>query len=379
MLFNYYFYIIYLNKYFNMNLKDFLLENLESSQSKQELLKTPEDAYEYFFGDKKDSKEYNDIKKTIKYLYDLAYEIPQKFDSNGEPIILYPFIKNYNKAKNEHKQTFAVRRWVATNTKWMEYCSSNNIDPNKFFKNISNRKVEKNIYHNSSLQKIDKFPNSTDHEILIAMSANIKSHKQAKKDLSYEDALKYALFGDNKKLNAAEKETYEKFLKWCGDNKNYIEKLADGVSVDTSDGEPEMFCKLQTKDAIVSNDWKENKDSNKNPNKTPKADIISNKGRSISIKNGDAGAQAMSGGKDETMATLLKFKHLLDKEDQEKLDSLFKYDWDKEDSNRNSKLNSIIKQIFDKEKNPKFIISVLAESIIGSNKFKGGSGVVEQL
>lgn len=362
-----------------MNLKEFLLENLlnESKSEPIDLLKTADEAIEYFFEGKKTfTEEEKKQISAIKFLYSLAEKRAQKSNGVDDETIPFPFIKNYHNTKKN--QFFAVRRWIETDTDWMNYCNKNDINPDKFFEKIGNKtpNLKKGIYHNTSLQKLDKFPNSSDFEILIAMSTNIKSFKIIDEKQSPEYALKYALFGDGDKktMSDAEKKNYDKFLNWYKHNTEYVEGLSKNIEVNSTKGDPELFCKLHTQDVDVSDTWKKNKNSKRDPNKTPRADLISNKNRRISIKNGDTGAQAMSAGKDETMATLLEFKDLLNEEDQKKLDSLFEYDWKGKDSERNAKLDKIIKQIFDKNRNPEFVMAVIAESITGSNKFGGKNG-----
>ena len=41
------------------------------------------------------------------------------------------------------------------------------------------------------------------------------------------------------------------------------------------------------------------------------------------------------------------------------LDEMFKYDWNGKNSDRNKKLNEAIKKLFDKEKNPEFVMAVI--------------------
>lgn len=139
----------------------------------------------------------------------------------------------------------------------------------------------------------------------------------------------------------------------------------------------ELFTKCLTRDvkSDVQDTWKDDGNYKKHPNSTPKADLISNKGAKLSLKK-STGAQAMSGGINETMATLMTYSYLLDDNNQKKLESLFvddngnDIDWSGRNSERNKKLNEILKDIFgNKEANKKFIIAVLTESIAGSAKF----------
>ena len=359
-----------------LSLKQYLMESVEESNS-PELIKTQEEAIKWFFGDKTNfSDEEKKQINAIKFLYKQAEELSNKIDENGNPIIPYPFVKNYKNTKKDER--FAVRRWVETNTEWMNYCSENDIDPSEFFKQIGNKKSPNDIYHNTKLQAISEFPGAADHEILLAMSANMKSFagvkdEDRKEEWNDELALKYALFGKtNEDMSPAEQNTYDKFLTWYKTNKDYVKKLANGLDVDTSldeNGRPELFRKLGNNEVQVMDDWKKNDGSDKKPNHTPKTDIMSSRGKKMSVKNGDTGAQAMSGGKDETMAILLRFKHLLDDEDQKLLDSLFDSDWTGKNSERNKILNDNIKKLFDKEKNPEFVMAVIAESITGSGKY----------
>lgn len=131
----------------------------------------------------------------------------------------------------------------------------------------------------------------------------------------------------------------------------------------------------------VSNNWSDYGAYNN----TPKTDIISKSGNKISLKQ-CGGAQSMSGGFNETMATLLSYEDLLSKGDKELLYSLFfnkdggVKDWNGKNSKRNEKLDKVIQTIFKKKENKNFIIAVLSESITGDTKFgKDSDSVPNQI
>lgn len=327
-------------------LKQFILE----ADNAKYILKTPKDAFE-FFGVEPDS----DAGKLISYMYSIAPENP-----DTETGYSSPFVGNYNS-----KTGFACRRWVKDNAALIEYMEKNNISfetafPKKSFKD----------YHNTTLEKIDGFPTSADEEIFIAMSINVKSIGDDKS----EEAMKYALFGDeNKKLSDKEQHVFDKFYKYYTDHKSSIDSRAEDFDVEPGD----LFTKCTN--AAVKDDiqdtWKDDGDYTKYPDYTPKTDIISKNGRKISVKKSD-GAQAMSGGMNETAATLMTYSYLLDDETKKKINSLFKdddgnpIDWNGKNDERNKKLNATIKDIFrNKEANKQFIIAVLTEALTGAGKF----------
>ena len=334
-------------------LKKFLFENIvnifEATDEKR-ILKTPADAFE-FFGVEPNS----DGGKLITYMYSIAPENP-----DTETGYSSPFVGAYG-----GKKGFACRRWVKDNPALTEYMEKNNID----FKSAFNGHAFKD-YHDTKLKKIDGFPTSADEEIFIAMSLNVKS---VGKD-NAEMAMKYALFGnENKKLSTKEQAVFDKFYKYYNDHKQAIDSRADDFDVEKGD----LFTKCSN--ASVKNDikdnWKEDGDYDKYPDYTPKTDIISKNGRKLSVKKSD-GAQAMTGGMNETMATLMSYSHLLDEDTQKKIDSLFKddngnpIDWNGVNHERNKKLNDTIKDIFkNKEQNKAFIMAVLTESLTGAGKF----------
>lgn len=327
-------------------LKFFLFE----ANDEKYIIKDPTDAFE-FFGCEPDS----DAGKLITYMYSIAPENP-----DTETGYSSPFVGNYGSKKG-----FACRRWVKDNPSLISYMETNNISLETAFSN----KAFKD-YHDTKLEKIDAFPTSADEEIFIAMSINIKSIGSE----NAEAAMKYALFGnENKTLSDKEHTIFNKFYNYYKDHKSSIDARAKDFDVESGD----LFTKCSN--ASVKNDiqdtWKEDGDYTKYPDYTPKTDIISKNGRKLSVKKSD-GAQAMSGGMNETAATLMTYSYLLDDETKEKIDSLFKdddgnpIDWNGKNDERNKKLNSTIKDIFkNKETNKKFIIAVLTESLTGAGKF----------
>lgn len=342
------------------SLKQFILEATES-KSKGFIINTKEETYKYF-----DVTPDSEAGKLINNLFDIA-----PVDSNTGKIIS-PFVGNYDGKNN----AFALRRWVKNNPETLEMINKINI---KSLFNTPNKKFIFNNYHNTKLEDIDNFPNSTDQEYILALSLNIKSLG----DKNINNALKYALFGDtDKELNEEENELFDKYLKYYNENKDLINNYNKNYELDNSDSDkPELFTKCRNSEVKkdVTDQWKENGKFNKAPSNTPKTDLKSNKGKNISVKKSDD-TQAMSGAMNETMATLMTYANLLEKDDQKKLKQLFydengnEIDWKGNNKERNKKLNSIIKNIFaQKEKNKKFILAVLTESITGAGKFGSDS------
>lgn len=331
-----------------ISLRQFILESVKETR----ILKDPEAVIE-FFNLNKDDENDKEIIEQVKSLFDLA-----PYDENNNPVS--PFVGGYKAEKG-----WCFRRWC-----------QNNPQVEKIVNSITEGIEKKGgykfkDYHNTNLEKVDAFPSSTQQEYFMAMSLNIKALFKDKKDLTDDDinnALKYALFGDKEKLTDKDKAIFNKYKEYYKQHSEYINTWADEIE-DVEEGE--LFTKCPST-AKVSDDWADYGASNN----TPKADIISNKGKKISLKKCD-GAQAMSGGFNETMATLLSYKDLLaDEEDREKLNSLF-FDengdfrsWKGKDENdRNKQLNDIIQDIFKNGKNKKFMIAVLTESVTGYAKF----------
>lgn len=314
------------------------------------ILKHPEDAFQ-FFEVEPDSA----AGKLIKYMFELAPENP-----DTETGYSSPFVGSYNSKKG-----FACRRWVKDNPAIIAYMEKNNLDFNTVFKGHTFKD-----YHNTTLEKIDSFPTAADEEIFIAMSLNVKSIGDAKA----KTAMKYALFGDeNKKLSGKETDLFDKFYNYYEKHKSSIDARAEGYKIE--DGDLYTKCTNASVKGDVKDSWKEDGNYEKYPNYTPKADLISKNGKQVSVKKSD-GAQAMSGGMNETMTTLMTYSYLLDERTQKKLDSLFKdddgnpIDWSGVNHERNERLNNTIKDIFEnKEANKTFIIAVLTESLTGAGKF----------
>lgn len=329
---------------------------LESSTEGKKFIINDIEAACTFFNISRDNPEDSKKLEFITLLFDQA---PVREDGS----IISPLVGAYTSKSN-----FALRRWVANNPQIEEYIKSNKIDLNTVFS--GEQKHEFRDYHDTKLGDIDKFPNSSEEEYLIALSMNIKS--LGKKNV--QKALKYALFGDTdikleSKGNEKKLEIFEKYLNYYKNNSHLIDKRAENCPAEKG----ELFTKCQSNKKDIQDTWKKNGQYEKNPNSTPKTDLISNKGRRLSCKK-STGAQAMSGGLNETMATLMNYSNLLDEESYQRLQQLFyedgkKIDWSGKNRERNKNLNTIIKEIFGKPGNEKFVIAVITEAITGAGKF----------
>lgn len=385
------------------NITKYLFENIrpifEAAGKDARILYTPDEALE-FFGVEKDS----DQGQFILKCYELA---PKDKKSDDPEKRVAPFVAGYGSKKG-----FAMRRWVKDNPEIQKYMTDKGISPDSVFSKKDDKGKEIGFtnkgYHNTTLEKIDEFPNPSEEEYYVAMALNVKA-LGGKDD---ERSMRYSLFGDKyedrsiddmlkdvetqlentslskKEIKALEKqqasllkdkEMFDKYYTYYKDHKDIIDKRANEIDVKPGD----LYTKLPN-DKVkgdITSDWKENGNyGDKYPNYTPKTDIISKGGVRVSVKE-SGGAQAMSGGVNETAATLMTYIDLLDEETQMKLSDLFEDEngdpipWDGEDKKRNDKLNAIIKDVFkNKEKNKKFIMAVIAESITGSGKFGKDSG-----
>lgn len=273
-------------------------------------------------------------------------------DKNGNPI--NPFVANY-----KGKDNFALRRWVKDEPRVVQFLEENNI------KNISQifKSKKFNNYHNTSLEKVSEFPNSSEQEFIIALSLNIKSIG----DDNVEKSLIYSLFGDDNltidNLNDKQKDIYNKYLDYYNNNKEKVKNIAKDLNgFEMEDGELFTKCVNSTGKQDITDSWREKGEypEGSTPNCTPKTDIISNKGTRFSCKK-STGSQAMSGGICEARATLIHYSHLLSDEDQAKLKLLFNNSWDGKDNERNRELTDKLSEILNN--NPKFMMAVIAESI----------------
>lgn len=310
------------------------------------ILKTSEEAKE-FFGVTNNSKS----GKFINYIYKIAKD-------NNLPM---PIVAKYMASRG-----FAFRRWVKTRNDIILYIIKNNIS----FDNIFNNYKFKG-FHDTTLEKIDNFPNASDFENLIGISLNLKSTfaNNANK------AVMYVLFGevDNYKMTKDEEKKYNKYIKYYQDNKMYVDSLANNYDIQPG----ELFRKCSNKEVAqdINKDWVFLGNFNKKPNTTPKTDLISNLGSKLSVKKA-CGAQAMSGAMEESAATLNIYKNLLSKTYKKDVDSLFSRVWNPNDNTHIQFLDDTIKNIMSDSNNNKFILAVITEAITGVGKFGQKSNAV---
>lgn len=327
-----------------ISLKEFILE----SSYNRRILNTVDEVVEFFNLDKNDDE-------TIQLIEKFFDNAPEKKDGSK----VSPFVAEYNSRKS-----WCFRRWCQNNPHVEDVVDK--------FKDKVKDKYKFKDYHNTNLEKIDGFPSSSEQEYLVAMSLNIKalSKDKAIDDDIINKSLYYALFGEElkngEKIDDKKKAVFDKYMDYYKQHNKFINEWPENVDVKEND----LYTKcLPT--GKVSDDWSDYGAYNN----TPKTDIISKSGNKISLKQ-CGGAQAMSGGFNETMATLLSYEDLLsDDKDKESLHSLFfnkdgsVKDWKGKDSERNKDLDEVIQTIFKKKENKKFIIAVLSESMTGDTKF----------
>lgn len=301
------------------------------------ILKTVNEAKEYF-NINNNSKSY----MFIKFLYKLSQD-------NKLPA---PFVAKYGS-----KFSYACRRWVETRNEVNEYINKHNIDLTNLFK-----KYKFYGFHDTTLEKINAFPNASDYENLIAISINLKTTFNT----DYVNAIRYTLFGEVKTLSIEDNKVFEIYINYYNNNSLYINNLANNFNA--MPGEIFRKCKNKEVKNDITNNWKIYGNYSKYPNYTPKTDLISNYGTKLSIKKAN-GAQAMSGNMYESGATLRLYKHLLSKPYQDEIENIFTKEWIPEDDANIKRIDNLIKKIMTNEDNIEYVIAILTESITGCGKF----------
>lgn len=330
-----------------------ILESSDDNKTLLKELKTKEDALQWFEevrfkSDPELPKDTVDkIKSTIDKLYDYAAE-------NNLPA---PIVAGYDKSPN--KYTF--RRWIEREPSLKPL--TDDI--------ISRDSKKAKTYHNTSLLTVKEFPSSTEMEYVLAISMNYKA--SGEKDI--EECVRYALYGDDGKEDP---EIIKKYTDWCKKNINDVKSYSKNIDVPKG----VKYRKLTNNEVKndISDEYKEIGAFDKQPNHTPKTDIIGSNGQKISVKK-SAGAQAMSGAKNEAIATIMMGLKVAGESGSEEANKIFKelndHDWNGTDKERNAKLNKVLEKIFKNKKyRDKFIYGCLAESLTGATKFKGDSDAV---
>lgn len=330
-----------------------ILESEGDNKAPLKELKTKEEALQWFEevrfkSDPELPKDTVDkIKSTIDKLYDYAAE-------NNKPA---PIVAGYEKSPN--KYTF--RRWISREPSLKPL--TDDI--------ISRDSKRAKKYHDTSLLKVKEFPSSTEMEYVLAISMNYKA--SGEKDI--EGCVRYALYGDDGKEDP---EIIKKYTDWCEKNINDVKSYSKNMDVPKGVKYRKLTNNEVKKD--ISDEYKEIGAFNKQPNNTPKTDIIGSNGQKISVKK-SIGAQAMSGAKNEAIATIMIGLKAAGESGSEEAKKIFKelndHDWNGTDKERNAKLNKVLEEIFKNKKyRDKFIYGCLTESLTGATKFKENSDAV---
>ena len=340
---------------FNLNL-DTLRESKEIDKQKsdlQHLVLNCDDAIA-FFNEHKLFDKVNISKSDITHIYDYATK-------HNMPC---PLVANYKRKPGK----FAFRRWVK--------------QLSEDFKNFDVTQV-KSPYgglHDTRLKEDGVwFPSAEDYEYVIAFSHNKINCENNEDDKNIEYVASKEKKPDSK---------LEQLLAFYAENEASCNMM---VNILTNTVGNSTLKKLKN-EAKVSDYWwtvGTFKSRHKNPNNTPKTDIISHDGKyRISLKNAE-GSQLMSGGECECRATLMSFIDLITKEsDRIMLKEVLSDGWitpkndgrsfkekraagedlTEYDKNKNT-LKSVVLPII--QRNEKFKKAIIREAITGELKFGG--------
>ena len=287
------------------SLIQFIKESLiNESSSDFLLLKTYEDAENYFKEYPKQLEKFGITLEDIKHIYDIAVD----YDKTA------PFVGRYKSNK-----VFAMRRWVDSKLdEWRERSGNNKIQEEWFWTKIPG------VYagpHNTNLKEDGSYnPSAEDMESVVAFAVN----KMLDSDFDDVQNIKFCLNNSSDKQTQKE----ENMLNYYQDEFKFINNCANVLKQFGA-----KLHKLPSKDKST-HDWLElgSYDKTKDkPNDTPKTDLItSDRKYKISLKKA-GGSQPMSGSYNEAKATILsaaKDCKLLE-EDYKELEQILSTPWAK--------------------------------------------------
>lgn len=297
----------------------------------------------------KDGKIYCGRTKDIYFTLDEIEELYKYAIENNKSC---PIIANYRGQAGK----FVFRRWVGADD-----------EAANIFDNIDIRDQKGSPYmglHNTNMRDEGHwFPSPEDYEYIIAYAYN-------KVNNLFTNDAENMLYVSGKPVTAGSKT--EQLMLHYSNNKNEIDNIVSQIPSDLG-----RIKKLPTEKTSSLEEWKEAGHYLNSINKTPKTDLITEKGYKISLKKA-GGSQLMSGFECESRATLsLCARKLGDMKILEEVESLFKEEWasklTKHDTDKrevaklkNSDLTAIIKNLF---KNKDFKRAVMHEAASGEMKF----------
>ena len=225
------------------------MENKETISKNPFILKTPDEAKNYF-------KTNNDLQNIF---IDACFNsIPIDLKKNKAP-----FVANYG-----YPNAFACRRWLKTNDNIKKLLKKYKISLSNIFTGYKFMD-----YHDT---RLESFPSSQDYENFINFSINLLTFT------NYKDALQYALFGNtNKKLNNDDQIKFDKYEEYYLNNKETIESF--GKCYNPLPGEIFTKCTNQSVKNDIQQQWILTGKYETYPNYTPKTDSISNFNEQISF------------------------------------------------------------------------------------------------
>lgn len=339
-------------------LKNFLFEsvaNIFEAATESFLLSNYDDAVtwfnEYKLFENKKLIEMGVNPDVIKQLYEWA-------ETESMPC---PIVANYQRKPGK----FVFRRWIAKHSDDLEMDIFKNHGPYQGL-------------HNTNLREDGKyFPSAEDYEFAIAYSHNKNTMEMV--DPANIEFVAQKQMESNSKL--------EQLMVFYVQNEESCKRM----SAPLAEIKSELYKLPNVKSA--TKEWKTLGNYKKDPNKTPKTDIISKDGKyRISLKKAKDGSQLMSGGECESRATLMScIDYLKSEDDKNLLRELCALEWktpsktgqtakerrkagdteilsiDAYNKDLSSKLNNIIVN------NPDFKRAVMYEAATGEIKFGKGA------
>ena len=223
----------------------------------------------------------------IKLCYDYAEEYSMPC----------PIVANYHRKGGK----FVFRRWVSRLSDYITMDMDKTHGP---YQGLHNTKLKENGVF---------FPSAEDYEYTIAYS-----HNKNTMNMSDQDNIEFV---SKKQMETDSK--LEQLMVFYNQNEDSCKRMSTPLSVINSE-----LYKLPSIQSTTK-DWKSLGLYKRDPNKTPKTDIISKDGKyRISVKKAKSGSQLMSGGEHESRATLMScIDYIKSDKDKQLLRELCALEW----------------------------------------------------
>ena len=342
-----------------ISFKDLLVESLSDKYNYVFLIRTFDEFMDYFSSSTErtgqlllfckltglfaDVENYKNKTASDKDDFYLLYQLAEK---NNKPI---PVVGKY-----EDKNKFAFRRWVYSyGDDWESLRKMNGvidrqpIDTDEFIKYIQTRKLKTGFagFHNTSLKEgrsngITSM-SGQDFETVVSTYYNYKYCNQSNTDHDTNITKEFIMQDQNCSSHMA-----DKLMEHINDERKGIDRCVSCLNGLLNGNSHGRLRKLSNSNKSVSSTWIKLGDFKSRPMSTPKTDVITedNKIR-LSLKN-FGGSQAMSGARNESVATiktalLMYMDEMGDTPESETIkngfDILFNKEWGKHKSDKTIK------------------------------------------